>query len=66
MFQEGMRNIRLELLDIMDRIDVIAKDKTITEQQRTDAIAARDFIYVGYTRVKQCLENKKGVQIEYE
>jgi hypothetical protein len=58
-FQEGMRNIRLELIDIMDRIDVIAKDKTITEQQRTDAIAARDFIYVGYTRVKQCLEDKK-------
>ena len=59
MFQEGMRNIRLELIDIMDRIDVIAKDKTITEQQRTDAIAARDFIYVGYVRVKQCLEDKK-------
>ncbi len=56
MFQEGMRNIRLELIDIMDRIDIIAKDKTITEQQRTDAIAARDFIYVGYVRVKQCLE----------
>ena len=59
MFQEGMYNIRLELIDIMDRIDVIAKDKTITEQQRTDAIAARDFIYVGYVRVKQCLEDKK-------
>ena len=59
MFQEGMYNIRLELIDIMDRIDVIAKDKTITDQQRTDAIAARDFIYVGYTRVKQCLEDKK-------
>lgn len=59
MFQEGMRNIRLELIDMMDRIDVIAKDKTITDQQRTDAIAARDFIYVGYTRVKQCLEDKK-------
>ncbi len=59
MFQEGMYNIRLELIDIMDRIDAIAKDKTITEQQRTDAIAARDFIYVGYTRVKQCLEDKK-------
>ena len=59
MFQEGMRNIRLELIDIMDRIDVIAKDKTITDQQRTDAIAAHDFIYVGYTRVKQCLEDKK-------
>lgn len=59
MFQEGMRNIRLELIDIMDRIDAIAKDKTITDQQRTDAIAARDFIYVGYTRVKQCLEDKK-------
>ena len=59
MFLEGMRNIRLELIDIMDRIDVIAKDKTITDQQRTDAIAARDFIYVGYTRVKQCLEDKK-------
>lgn len=58
MFQEGMRNIRLELIDIMDRIDMISKDKTITEQQRTDAIAARDFIYVGYTRVKQCLEDK--------
>jgi len=56
MFQEGMYNIRLELIDIMDRIDAIAKDKTITEQQRTDAIAARDFIYVGYVRVKQCLE----------
>ncbi len=59
MFQEGMYNIRLELIDIMDRIDAIAKDKTITDQQRTDAIAARDFIYVGYTRVKQCLEDKK-------
>ena len=59
MFQEGMYNIRLELIDIMDRIDAIAKDKSITEQQRTDAIAARDFIYVGYTRVKQCLEDKK-------
>lgn len=59
MFQEGMRNIRLELIDIMDRIDAIAKDKTITDQQRTDAIAARDFIYVGYTRVKQCLEVNK-------
>ena len=59
MFQEGMRNIRLELIDIMDRIDVIAKDKTITEQQRIDALAARDFIYVGYVRVKQCLEDKK-------
>lgn len=58
-FQEGMRNIRLELIDIMDRIDIIAKDKTITDQQRTDAIAARDFIYVGYTRIKQCLEDKK-------
>ena len=59
MFQEGMYNIRLELIDIMDRIDAIAKDKSITEQQRTDAIAARDFIYVGYVRVKQCLEDKK-------
>lgn len=58
MFQEGMYNIRLELIDIMDRIDMISKDKTITEQQRTDAIAARDFIYVGYVRVKQCLEDK--------
>ena len=55
-FQEGMRNIRLELIDIMDMIDILAKDKTITDQQRIDAIAARDFIYVGYTRVKQCLE----------
>lgn len=54
-----MRNIRLELIDIMDRIDAIAKDKTITDQQRTDAIAARDFIYVGYVRVKQCLEDNK-------
>ena len=59
MFQEGMYNIRLELIDIMDRIDAIAKDKSITEQHRTDAIAARDFIYVGYVRVKQCLEDKK-------
>ena len=59
MFQEGMRNIRLEVIDIMDRIDMISKDKTITEQQRTDAIAARDFIYVGYVRVKQCLEDNK-------
>ena len=59
MFQEGMYNIRLELIDIMDRIDAIAKDKTITEQQRIDAIAARDFIYVGYVRVKQCLEENK-------
>ena len=59
MFQEGMRNIRLELIDIMDRIDMISKDKTITEQQRTDAIAACDFIYVGYVRVKQCLEDNK-------
>ena len=59
MFQEGMYNIRLELIDIMDRIDAIVKDKTITDQQRTDAIAARDFIYVGYVRVKQCLEDKK-------
>ena len=59
MFQEGMRNIRLELIDIMDMIDTLAKDKTITDQQRTDAIAARDFIYVGYIRVKQCLEDKK-------
>ena len=59
MFQEGMRNIRLELIDIMDMIDTLSKDKTITDQQRTDAIAARDFIYVGFTRVKQCLEDKK-------
>ena len=59
MFQEGMRNIRLELIDVMNMIDDLAKDKTITEQQRTDAIAARDFIYVGYVRVKQCLEDKK-------
>ena len=58
-FQEGMRNIRLELIDIMDMIDFAARDKNITDQQRTDAIAARDFIYVGYTRVKQCLEDKK-------
>ena len=58
-FQEGMRNIRLELIDVMDMIDALAKDKTITDQQRIDAIAARDFIYVGYTRVKQCLEDKK-------
>jgi hypothetical protein len=58
-FQEGMRNIRLELIDVMDMIDTLVKDKTITDQQRTDAIAARDFIYVGYTRVKQCLEDKK-------
>jgi hypothetical protein len=59
MFQEGMRNIRLELINIMDKIDTLVKDKTITDQQRTDAIAARDFIYVGYTRVKHCLEDKK-------
>lgn len=59
MFQEGIRNIRLELIDIMDMIDTLTKDKTITDRQRTDAIAARDFIYVGYTRVKQCLEDKK-------
>ena len=58
MFQEGMSHIRIELLEIMDRIESFAKDKTITDQQRTDAIAARDFIYVGYTRVKQCLEEK--------
>ena len=56
MFQEGMTNIRTELIEIMDRIESFAKDKTITEQQRTDAIAARDFIYVGFVRVKQCLE----------
>ena len=58
-FQECMRNIRAELIDIMDMIDCAAKDKSITEEQRVDAIAARDFIYVGYTRVKQCLEDKK-------
>lgn len=58
MFEQGMSHIRVELLEIMDRIESFAKDKTITEQQRTDAIAARDFIYVGYTRVKQCLEEK--------
>ena len=40
----------------MDRIESLAKDKTITEQERTDAIAARDFIYVGFLRVKQCLK----------
>lgn len=57
-FQEGVRNIRVELLEIMDRIESLAKDKTITEQERTDAIAARDFIYVGYTRIKQCLKEK--------
>ena len=59
MFQETMRNVRLELIEIMDRIEEAAKDKSITEEQRVDAIAARDFIYVGYTRVKQCLEDKK-------
>ena len=58
MFTEGMSHIRVELLEIMDRIESLAKDKTITEQERTDAIAARDFIYVGYTRIKQCLEEK--------
>lgn len=57
-FQEGVRNIRVELLEIMDRIESLAKDKTITEQERTDAIAARDFVYVGYTRIKQCLKEK--------
>ena len=59
MFLESMTNIKEELVDIMDMIDCTVKNKTITNQQRTDAIAARDFIYVGYTRVKQCLENKK-------
>ncbi len=58
MFQETMRNVQLELIEIMDRIEEAAKDKSITEEQRVDAIAARDFIYVGYTRVKQCLEEK--------
>ncbi len=58
MFQQGMYNIGIELIEIMDRIESLTKDKTITEQERTDAIAARDFIYVGYTRIKQCLEEK--------
>ena len=59
MFQETMRNVRLELIEIMDRIEEAAKDKSITEEQRVDAIAARDFIYIGYTRIKQCLGDKK-------
>ena len=62
MFQQGMSHIRIELLEIMDRIESLAKDKTITEQERTDAIAARDFIYVGYKRIKQCLDEKKDEQ----
>ena len=59
MFADTINNLKIELVEIMDRIDAAAKDKTITEQQRVDAEAARDFIYVGFTRLKHIFDKEK-------
>ena len=59
MFADTVENLKTELVEIMDRIDMAVRDKTITEQQRVDAEAARDFIYVGFTRLKHIFDKEK-------
>lgn len=59
MFDDTINNLKIELIEILDRIDAASKDKTITEQQRTDIEAARDFIYIGFTKLKHIFDEEK-------
>lgn len=59
MFDDTINNLKIELIEILDRIDAASKDKTITEQQRTDTEAARDFIYIGFTKLKHIFDEEK-------
>lgn len=48
-----------EIDDIIERIDYAAHDKDITHEQRVDTIAARDYIYNGLLKLKNCRRNEK-------
>ena len=59
MFYDTIDNLMTELPEIMDRIESSVKDKTITSEQRIDAIVARDYIYNGFLKLKSCEKEKK-------
>lgn len=54
MLSEKLEIIETELVEIMDRIDNIIKvDKTLNERQKIDIILARDYIYLGFEKLKE-------------
>ena len=58
MFTDTVENLKTELVEIMDRIDMAVRDKSITEHQRVDAILARDYIYIGFTKFKHIFDEE--------
>lgn len=55
MFELAIDNIKIELAEIIDRIESAAKDKSINQTQRIDMIVARDLIWNGLNKLKECL-----------
>lgn len=54
MLSERLNDIGTELIEIMDRIETIVKvDKTLNERQKIDIILARDYIYLGFEKLKE-------------
>lgn len=56
MFVDTIENLKVELIEIMDRIEGSVKtDKGITESQKVDALIARDYIYLGFKKLLECV-----------
>ena len=55
MFEQTIQNLEAELEEIIDRIESAAKDKSINQTQRIDVIVARDLIWNGLNKLKECL-----------
>lgn len=56
MFVDTVENLKVELIEIMDRIESSVKtDKGITESQKVDVLIARDYIYLGFKKLLECV-----------
>ena len=52
MSNETVSNLETELVEIMDRIEgAVKSDKSMTSEQKTTAIVARDYIYIGLKKL---------------
>ena len=58
MLSEKLDTIMTELVEIMDRLEELPKsDKDVTDKQKIDIDLARDYIYLGFTKLKEIQED---------
>lgn len=53
MLSEKLEIIENELIEIMDRLEELPKSETITDREKIDINLARDYIYLGFTKLKE-------------